>query len=550
MSTTPYAAHRACDQCRLRKIRCDGRQPCAQCVTSNQHCSSTGVGRKHVEAKQRVLVSTQYEEKIDRLEAGLLRIEQAINRLTEAQMNVRSPDAVHTAASNNYLESPTVAFVVSVEAEAHHATSELTFEGNGSMAAHVSFARSFAERAVENGSQNDTQRELQSALSALHQLLQTHPPKDETPLSHQLMVDQTELAGLRMPPVELVLATLRESKQTTPVTFTLICAFGTLEFFSNHCQKVYFATENFSQATFIIVNAGLYFILAEKMLLAKHRHEDATIELCESSRDICRANLETVLPRLNMILPAKRENIVALIMAASYMIEISKPSIAWRLNTAACQLCLTLGYHRGSRLVGESSDTQNCRTILFWLAYILDKALALRLGRTSILQDSEITLSRTLSPFIEFDVHRSFIQTWMVHAEVQGQIYERLFSPVALEQSASERARIARVNSARLSEEMRLLQHRRTQLQREPLMSGAAGGIKLMLLRSDELALASTLTLVHRAIEPKTSPLPSHMSTTFTHECIQTARQAIELHLETVAMIAATPMLATAYIHW
>ncbi|KAH7160382.1 hypothetical protein B0J13DRAFT_519790 [Dactylonectria estremocensis] len=37
----PYAM-RACDPCRRRKGKCDGRLPCEHCVTRKQHCAFTG----------------------------------------------------------------------------------------------------------------------------------------------------------------------------------------------------------------------------------------------------------------------------------------------------------------------------------------------------------------------------------------------------------------------------------------------------------------------------------------------------------------------------
>ncbi|KAJ9485455.1 hypothetical protein VN97_g7887 [Penicillium thymicola] len=51
---------RACDQCRLRKIRCDKRTPCSNCRSSDIICRSTGEGQKPSEPRRRVLISNQY----------------------------------------------------------------------------------------------------------------------------------------------------------------------------------------------------------------------------------------------------------------------------------------------------------------------------------------------------------------------------------------------------------------------------------------------------------------------------------------------------------
>ncbi|KAL3956921.1 hypothetical protein ACCO45_009767 [Purpureocillium lilacinum] len=53
------SGRRACDQCRLRKIRCDKDWPCSNCRTAKRSCTSTGAGQRPKEPRQRVLISSQ-----------------------------------------------------------------------------------------------------------------------------------------------------------------------------------------------------------------------------------------------------------------------------------------------------------------------------------------------------------------------------------------------------------------------------------------------------------------------------------------------------------
>ena len=93
----------------------------------------------------------------------------------------------------------------------------------------------------------------------------------------------------------------------------------------------------------------------------------------------------------------------------------------------AARLCLDAGLHR---LEDDSNDQYlKYKKMCFWHVYALDKGLALNLGRTSNLQDYDITTGypeNTLRPpsspwHILNRYHVDFCR-------VQGQIYEKLYS--------------------------------------------------------------------------------------------------------------------------
>ena len=73
---------------------------------------------------------------------------------------------------------------------------------------------------------------------------------------------------------------------------------------------------------------------------------------------------------------------------------MSRPSLAWSLLTSAIHICQNLGIHRASILDKEKPAIKDLKYRLFWGLYVLEKSLALRLGRASVLQDCDISLSR------------------------------------------------------------------------------------------------------------------------------------------------------------
>ena len=101
------------------------------------------------------------------------------------------------------------------------------------------------------------------------------------------------------------------------------------------------------------------------------------------------------------------------------------------LIATAANMCQTLGYHRDStRHHDEALRTAQER--LFWNVYRIDKGFSLRLGRPSIIRDSDVTLSTDLSESRNTRL-----------ARLQGKAYDNLYSPAGLSQSDGERHIIA-----------------------------------------------------------------------------------------------------------
>lgn len=129
-------------------------------------------------------------------------------------------------------------------------------------------------------------------------------------------------------------------------------------------------------------------------------------------------------------------------MQAFYAIEISKFTVARDLNTIAATLCQTLGYHR----IRVSTPDNEPKVILFWCAYLLDKALSVRSGRAPVIQDYDITVPRLLDTDVDAqDVSWTVVlNQWIRYADFLGRAYEQLYSPAALARPQEQRAESAR----------------------------------------------------------------------------------------------------------
>ena len=218
------------------------------------------------------------------------------------------------------------------------------------MSAQAAWASNFLEDAVQRTSLRDTSPSIDEALSSLRKIVEMQhnlPSAAESMFSHRKKLPPNGLKGLEMPPVDSVVAALRMVKgivhtftppqhrfrttkplltTTTTTTITtpgpekppffcmIIFWFVSVQDFSDLCKEVFFATEEYSEATFIIVNTGLYFMFSE---LAAGCDDTKTRKVYKRYCDLSQSNVETCLAQLNLFQPAKVEIIEALLTAVS-----------------------------------------------------------------------------------------------------------------------------------------------------------------------------------------------------------------------------------------
>ncbi|GMG29669.1 unnamed protein product [Aspergillus oryzae] len=372
------------------------------------------------------------EKKIDLIEDRLSSIEQVL-RDVKSTITSSTPaeTCFHATPDSGQLTPSTSGLVPDINATLDQHESGPAFEGNSSLAAHSAYASQFLETAVSRSALQLSSPTINTALSTLKQLVnmqdnQAHPSSRDVRFPNQKAMPRSGLRNLNMPPVQVVLPLLRHMKADS---------------LFERCRQVYFATEEYSDATFIVVNA-----------------------------------------------------------------------------------CLTLGYHRASSMENDSYTVKQNKRRLFWSVYVTEKALSLRLGRASSIQDYDISLPTTFELLGDFEPWRTIYPLWINLARIQGKVYEMLYSPAALRKPADERASYAR----QLAAEMQMNVE-------EPF-------------KSDQVCRLSVLTLIYRAI-----PAAVDSRSTFVDDCIETARVTLELHQSCMTMMEEgnrSNEVKCSYLHW
>lgn len=210
---------------------------------------------------------------------------------------------------------------------------------------------------------------------------------------------------------------------------------------------------------------------------------------------------------------------------------------------------------------------------------MLDKGLSLRFGRSSVIQDYDITLPKAMSPQMNLsDPWKVILNLWILQAELTGKVYEHLYSPTALAKPLEVRVVAART----LAEEIKVLARESDSLARRvketqpqglgqsvaggALHAGAGGsgnsrpkpagsapvGFYTMdvVLGSDEVWYWSTLALVYRTIPANEGVSGTGNGNSLNMECLDAARNAIASHHQSMKVTEGSRFTQAAYLHW
>ncbi|CEJ89569.1 hypothetical protein VHEMI05407 [[Torrubiella] hemipterigena] len=421
---------------------------------------------------------------------------------------------------------------------------EASFGGDQGLTAHTAFASEFLERAVKRTSLRSPNPKMEAALANLGQLvsMQKKSTSGFKAKFVQRPIPPGGVTKLSLPPMSTVVELLKKDKAVPLSLFSIMCSLTGITDVANICRTVYFPTEDVSESIFVIVNALLYNLFLEH---CSHTTDAAVREEYLAHFHLCRANLETALANLPMLLSPKVENAQALLFGCLYSVDVSRPTAAWHFASAGAQLCITGGFHRAEALKDNPPHIARIKRIIFWHIYTVDKSLGLRLGRASSIQECDISIAREF----EFDDFGpagadSVPTMWVEVSGLQGRIYELLYSPAALAcppATLATRARALAEDILRLEDRAAMSRKRAYEYMEKKNCSDMVD----LFIRGDEVQFYVTLTLAYRVI-----PSPEGSPSRFSEECLDAARMAIRAHHDCVSKIDLTSFTKATYVHW
>ncbi|KAF2877676.1 hypothetical protein BDV95DRAFT_535423 [Massariosphaeria phaeospora] len=510
----PAIARKSCDPCRSRKVGCDRGSPCSNCVSAKLDCTHSAVVSNAASARQRVLISSQYEQKIDDIAAsvdGIKRLLLGLNLSSDSNPMIAQPTDQPDVADYRVEQRP-----ILPSAALDHS-------------AHII---DFVRAVIDDKSLRDSRSGVDETFRSLEKLVQTLEDPANTRNSSY---PDRKVGNYRnrppMPPLEAVVTVLRWAKEHQHYfRIAWISQVLPLENFAEICRKVYFAVDDYSEIEFVLANAYLSYVFSEHIVssgLQEYR------EYCQ----VCRNNLNIALARLPLLVPATMEAVAALLLGAfNNAVEDSTPTIAWTFISAAADLCLTLGYHRNCSQPISDDSLQSAQQSLFWIVHRIEKGLSLKLNRPSNIRDADVN----------FPDDENMDRGTKI-ARIQGRVYDQLYGPAALQRPNDERGH----NAEALAKELRdLIDQGHLEIyeaQKLPVGDNE-DPMRVTYMRFDLICQSSLLTLVLRAVSPK----PGFLNMA-SGECVAAARETLEMHHTCMLGMQASkgsPFLVMKYLSW
>ena len=100
----------------------------------------------------------------------------------------------------------------------------------------------------------------------------------------------------------------------------------------------------------------------------------------------------------------------------------------------------------------DTEQQRQQKIYIFWMVYTFDTSFSIRLGRSPVIRDHDITVPVLINGGMVPEAFVSVLQYWIELGRVQCQAVEHLLSPAALQQPLEERSRRAASLVVRLQE--------------------------------------------------------------------------------------------------
>ncbi|KAF2193182.1 hypothetical protein K469DRAFT_730100 [Zopfia rhizophila CBS 207.26] len=378
------------------------------------------------------------EKKIDRIEDRLASIETVLENLAAklANLDIRkdSQDQNGQSGPSRVGRSPNCISEDTTDSPA-------PFEGETTLNTQSEYARHLLERAVINTPSIGQNSEIKAALTSLQSMVnrQNIPTDKDEARFFKNLAPETALSKLERPPWDAVNEVLDKATTAPTMCFAVVFPFLKMRNIKEHFEEA-FDEEDCPPGRRVFIYGVLYNLFTE---FSSYPLLGPRVVNYRKYALQCRTQLETAMSQLDLFLPANYENILGLLLASSYAVELCKPSLCWILTATAAGMCQSLGYHRISSMKDDSEDERAAKIHAFWFTYIMDKTLSLRLGRASSIQDWDMSLPYPVTTQGCNPIAPNILLYWIKVAQIQGQTYERLFSPAAFLKSDEERAQVA-----------------------------------------------------------------------------------------------------------
>ncbi|KAK2800055.1 hypothetical protein FQN51_006294 [Onygenales sp. PD_10] len=530
---------RACENCRLRKIKCDKALPCSSCKTLGISCQAASSRAAEHRPRPRVgSPSQQYVNRIN-ITKGIIcaqlvserNLERILDRLSSLEKDVRELSR-HSVTS----QSPSRTLTPPSSDQYSSEVPTAAFEGQSSFGTATLLAKKAADLSVSRVARNELGENVHNALLSLKSSLDKHHLSSTSPHETHLSTEGLDInpSNLNLPPVAFVVALIKKIKDQPPFYLVNNSWRDYLQI-ERLCQKVYFPSDPIPAGSITLMHGLLYYIIRDY-----HHLGDATLadSDCTLYADLCEKSFRLGLKSYDMIVNPTLEKVQALLIGVIKAQEESNLPLCWTYLSIAFNMCQSMGYHRNSVLNIDPFSVAEEKRHVFWRLYMIDKNLSLNLGRTSHFQDHDID-AELFTPSINPRQRPWDLMALVIikFSAIQGRVYDKLYSVSASRLSPEEKLQTMEKLSSELIEVrnellmvwwLALFVTLRFITDYISLQIDVSGGYYADSLQGmtacAEFITYSVLTVIYRA---QTSPNVMAIST----NCLEAAKLGLQSHL-------------------
>ncbi|PWY79324.1 C6 transcription factor, partial [Aspergillus heteromorphus CBS 117.55] len=498
---------RACENCRLRKIKCDKAIPCSGCSALGITCSPAGTALNSTPATRQIAASDEYEQRLSSMQEQLETIHKTLQQITQPSMSL--PPAPEPTSTG-----PTAP----------------PFEGQSSFHHETLVARDAAYSAATTSRDGQLDDYVSAALSSLKSSLDRHHASvAQSGLQSSVQTKEQVL------PVDFVVAVVKKVKSQPP--FFLVSQSWVdstrVEFL---CQSIYFPLNPVPAGSLTLFYGLLFYIIRD--YLHAGDHDLANFDL-PSSLELCEQQFLAGLSNPELMIDPTLEKIQSLLLGVTKAQEEFDIQRCWTYLALAFNMCQSMGLHRCSTLETDDTAVAEAKRRAFWALYTIDKNISLNIGVTSHFQDHDVDAD-LFSPSNNPKQRPWDLMSLVIieFAGIQGRVYDKLYSTSASRATDAQRSTAIQ----KLSSDLMAV---RDKLLAIDVSQGLyADSLHGMAACADFIA-CSVLTVIYRA---QTRPRDAMA---ISSQCYESATAALQSHLKCFTYFRGRQThKQTEYVNW
>lgn len=382
---------RACDNCRNRKIKCDGEQPCGRCHSSGTRCLYT-----HVEKKRTVTKKADKASTIQNLNQRMNKMESLITTLID-KLNTggvsRSPSAEDSndSASSTNGQSPTSRDVseqgfnpnsILPTGDANTGNDKISPEKYiGSQSSLSVLSPRGMIWLAEKANDPTITAQFQTIISRSHYIFHNQMKKwMET-------IEAKDLADI--PQRDILNRILESFTKDLLHLFFIISSEEVHEVFETYYSyQEKKSTRRLSNSEMLIMHSIV--AIATNLQFVKHSGDESTLASLKSLEE---KHLLTAIHYYHKIsiIGEGLKSIQGILLLISHTNFSLLPQANYMLIATAIRIAQGIGLHRVESLVGMTEEEKRKRRKIWWYCYLADRTNCLKAGKPLTITDTDIS---------------------------------------------------------------------------------------------------------------------------------------------------------------